>query len=107
MLGPAAPGHAPDAGSPEDGPTATSSSELFLRAATGLINAEGYHGASVERISSKLNVSKGAFYHHNETKDELVVACFQRTFDIMWRAIHAAERAGGLASRCWPAPPPL
>ena len=52
-------------------------------------------GASVERISARLNVSKGAFYHHNETKDELVVACFERTFDIMWRAIHAAERAGG------------
>ena len=74
---------------------AISSSELFLRAATGLINEEGYHGASVERISAKLNVSKGAFYHHNETKDELVVACFQRTFETMWRAIHAAEQAGG------------
>ena len=24
-----------------------------------------------------------------------MVACFQRTFDIMWAAIHAAERAGG------------
>ena len=78
-----------------DDPTAAASSELFLRAATQLINEEGYHGASVERISAKLNVSKGAFYHHNETKDELVLACFQRTFDIMWRAIHAAEQAGG------------
>ncbi|HEX7943699.1 MAG TPA: TetR/AcrR family transcriptional regulator [Phenylobacterium sp.] len=78
-----------------DDPTATASSALFLKAATQLINEEGYHGASVERISAKLNVSKGAFYHHNETKDELVVACFQRTFEIMWRAIHAAERAGG------------
>lgn len=75
--------------------SATPSSELFLRAATQLINEEGYHGASVERISARLNFSKGAFYHHNETKDELVLACFERTFDIMWRAIHAAERAGG------------
>jgi AcrR family transcriptional regulator len=71
------------------------SPELFLRAATQLINDEGYHGASVERISAKLNVSKGAFYHHNETKDELVEACFQRTFDLMWRAIREAEAAGG------------
>jgi AcrR family transcriptional regulator len=78
-----------------EGPAAAPSSEAFLRAATRLINDEGYHGASVERISGRLNVSKGAFYHHNETKDELVVACFQRTFDMMWRAIHAAERAGG------------
>lgn len=80
---------------PADGPNARASSEQFLRAATCLINEEGYHGASVERISARLNVSKGAFYHHNETKDELVFACFQRTFDIMWRAIHAAEQAGG------------
>jgi AcrR family transcriptional regulator len=78
-----------------DGRTARSSPELFLRAATQLINDEGYHGASVERISAKLNVSKGAFYHHNETKDELVEACFQRTFDLMWRAIREAEAAGG------------
>jgi AcrR family transcriptional regulator len=76
-------------------PAAGASPELFLTSATQLINEEGYHGASVERISARLNVSKGAFYHHNETKDELVVACFQRTFDIMWRAIHAAEAAGG------------
>ena len=79
----------------DDDPSAEASPELFLRAATGLINEEGYHGASVERISARLNVSKGAFYHHNETKDELVVACFRRTCDIMWRAIRAAEAEGG------------
>lgn len=72
-----------------------SSSELFLKAATQLINDEGYHGASVERISARLNVSKGAFYHHNATKDDLVVACFERTFDLMWRAIRAAEAQAG------------
>lgn len=73
------------------------SSELYLRAATQLINDEGYHGASVERISAKINVSKGAFYHHNETKDELVVACFQRTFDLMWLAVREAEAHRGSA----------
>jgi AcrR family transcriptional regulator len=79
----------------DDDPSAAASAELFLRAATELINEEGYHGASVERISARLNVSKGAFYHHNETKDELVLACFQRTCEIMWRAIRAAEADGG------------
>jgi AcrR family transcriptional regulator len=79
-----------------DGDTGRSaSSEMFLRAATKLINAEGYHGASVDRISAELKVSKGSFYHHNETKDDLVVACFQRTFNLMWRAIWAAEAQGG------------
>lgn len=79
----------------EDDGAALSSSEQFLRAATQLINEEGYHGASVERISAKLNVSKGAFYHHIHAKDDLVEACFQRTLDIIWRAIHEAERGGG------------
>lgn len=66
------------------------SQESFLRAATELINANGYRGASVDRISAALNVTKGAFYHHNDTKDGLVVACFERTFGVMRRAQNAA-----------------
>lgn len=95
---------APDAGWPrfavprlarDPPPPARAASEQFLRAATELLNDEGYHGASVERISGRLRVSKGAFYHHNQTKDDLVVACFERTFETMWRAIRAAETEGG------------
>ena len=66
-------------------------SEQFLRAATTLINEEGYLGASVEKISARLNVTKGAFYHHNDTKDDLVQACFQRTFQVMRQTIRRAE----------------
>jgi AcrR family transcriptional regulator len=66
-------------------------SEQFLRAATALINEEGYLGASVEKISARLNVTKGAFYHHNDTKDDLVQACFQRTFEVMRQTIRRAE----------------
>lgn len=60
--------------------------ERFLSAATELVNEHGYRGASVDRISARLNVTKGSFYHHNETKDDLVVACFRHTFEIMRRA---------------------
>ncbi|MDB5474973.1 MAG: transcriptional regulator, TetR family [Phenylobacterium sp.] len=59
--------------------------ETFLIAATQLINARGYRGASVDKISAALQVTKGSFYHHNEAKDDLVVACFERTFEIMRR----------------------
>lgn len=55
----------------------------FLRTATLLINEQGYRGASVEKISSHLNVTKGAFYHHNENKGDLVAECFERTFSII------------------------
>jgi AcrR family transcriptional regulator len=61
------------------------SRETFLIAATKLINARGYRGASVDKISAALQVTKGSFYHHNDAKDDLVVACFERTFEIMRR----------------------
>jgi AcrR family transcriptional regulator len=59
------------------------STETFLVAATRVINQKGYRGASVEDISAELNVTKGSFYHHNDAKDDLVIACFERTFAIM------------------------
>jgi AcrR family transcriptional regulator len=55
--------------------------ERFLIAATDLINEQGYHGASVDKISARLNVTKGSFYYHNADKDELILACFERTLE--------------------------
>jgi AcrR family transcriptional regulator len=76
------------------GPQAASR-ETFLVAATRLINREGYRGASVEKISAALQVTKGSFYHHNEAKDDLVVQCFERTYEIMRRTQSAAMRLPG------------
>ncbi len=75
------------------------SQESFLRAATDLINEQGYRGAAVDRISATLKVTKGAFYHHNETRDQLVVACFERTFGIVREAQDRAmgQEMDGLA----------
>ena len=53
----------------------------FLRAATVMINERGYRGASVNRIAEALNVTKGSFYHHHDAKDDLVLKCFQRSYD--------------------------
>ncbi|MCD6071511.1 MAG: TetR/AcrR family transcriptional regulator [Microvirga sp.] len=70
------------------------SPEAFLRSATILINEQGYRGASVEKISARLNVTKGSFYHHNDNKDDLVTACFERTFAVMRQVQQAAEADG-------------
>jgi len=67
------------------------SHETFLIAATRLINRKGYRGASVEDISAELNVTKGSFYHHNDAKDDLVAACFERTFGVL-RGVQFAAR---------------
>lgn len=69
--------------------------EAFLRVATRLINDEGYRGASVDKIAAELNVTKGAFYHHMETKSELISRCFDRTCEVMERAQEIAADAGG------------
>jgi len=76
------------------------SRETFLMAATRLINARGYRGASVDKISAALQVTKGSFYHHNDAKDDLVVACFGRTFEVMRRVqALAAELPGDAWTR--------
>jgi AcrR family transcriptional regulator len=70
------------------------SPEAFLRSATILINEQGYRGASVEKISARLHVTKGSFYHHNDNKDDLVAACFERTFAVIRQVQRAAEAEG-------------
>lgn len=72
-------------------PSGETAKEMFLRAATELINEKGYHGASVDRISARLSMTKGAFYHHIATKDDLILACFERTLDIVRQTIPVAE----------------
>jgi AcrR family transcriptional regulator len=64
--------------------------ETFLQAATLLVNDHGYLGASVQKISEHLNLTKGAFYHHLDNKDDLIVFCFRRTLDILKRTLSDA-----------------
>ncbi len=78
----------------EGAPPESAAQETFLIAATQLINERGYRGASVEKISERLNVTKGSFYYHHDAKDDLVVACFNRSFDTM-RRIQRAVLAQG------------
>jgi AcrR family transcriptional regulator len=59
-----------------------------------LINREGYIGASVEKIAAELGVSTGSFYHHLENKDDLVLACFDRSYALIEAAQARADTAG-------------
>jgi AcrR family transcriptional regulator len=70
-------------------------SEAFLRAATALVNEQGYRGASVDKISARINVTKGSFYHHNDNKHDLISECFDRTFAVVRRALSLAEDSPG------------
>jgi AcrR family transcriptional regulator len=71
---------------------ASDSASTFLRAASEMINDRGYRGASVDSIAESLDLTKGSFYHHYESKEELVYACFERTFAIIEEVM--AESSG-------------
>ncbi|WP_439814821.1 TetR/AcrR family transcriptional regulator [Zavarzinia sp. CC-PAN008] len=64
--------------------------DAFFEAATAVINEHGYHGASVDKIAARANATKGAFYHHHEAKDDVVVECFRRTLSVFRRSQNAA-----------------
>ncbi len=76
-------------------PQADAAIEPFLRAASMLVNEHGYRGASVDMISAQLNVTKGSFYHHNDHKEDLILACFDRTFAVIRRAQELAQSVQG------------
>ncbi len=67
--------------------------EPFLKAATSLINDIGYRGASVDKIAEQLDVTKGSFYHHYKSKDEVGLACFKRSFGVIQGAINQSKNA--------------
>ena len=62
---------------------------------TFLVNEQGYHGASVDKVSARLKLAKGAFYHHNDNKQDLISACFERTFSVVRQALGLAENGAG------------
>jgi AcrR family transcriptional regulator len=82
---------------PADGTADDGTADAFLRAATALVNEQGYRGASVDRISARLHVTKGSFYHHNDNKHDLISACFDRSFAVLGHTLRAAAQAPGPA----------
>lgn len=69
--------------------------DRFLGVATRLINERGYRGTSVELIAAQLHVTKGSFYHHLDAKDDLVLACFERSLQTLAETLDAALAAPG------------
>lgn len=68
--------------------------ERLLDAARDVLAREGIHGASVEHICEHAGFSRGAFYSNFSSKDELVLALFQREFaDLMGRLEEAVDPA--------------
>jgi AcrR family transcriptional regulator len=57
---------------------ATQTKESILQAAEHLFAVHGYEATSVSMICDAAGVSKGAFYHHYETKQSIFLELMQR-----------------------------
>lgn len=54
--------------------TRTSARTKILRSALSMIRAKGYAATSVDDLCSAAGVTKGAFFHHFKSKEDLAVA---------------------------------
>jgi TetR/AcrR family transcriptional repressor of nem operon len=60
----------------------TGTRQKLLAAALSLVRAKGYSSTSVDELCAHAGVTKGAFFHHFQSKDALAVAAAQH-----WSAI--------------------
>src|SRR3546814_13833935 len=61
------------------------------------MNEVGYRGTSIDRIAAELNLTKGSFYHHLPTKDELILQCFRNRYQRLRDLREQARKAGPAA----------
>lgn len=78
-------------GSVQDG---VETRERLLRAAVDLYSAKGFAGASMQDVVRRAGVTKGAFYHHFESKAHLIQAIHNRFVDLQIGDITAIVQKG-------------
>jgi TetR/AcrR family transcriptional repressor of nem operon len=57
--------------------------EYIIQQAAEIFNQQGYFGSSVSDIMRETGLRKGGIYNHFESKDDLVVASFEYSIDLM------------------------
>ena len=65
--------------------------EAFARVGSKLFSRRGIAGVSLDEIALEMDATKGALYHHFDSKPEFVAFCYARAFDIYERIMDAAE----------------
>ncbi len=75
--------------SPSSEPSIPKTRERILRAAMELFRKHGFHNTSVARILKSANITKGGFYFHFKSKEELGIAVLERTRDFWMQNVIA------------------
>lgn len=63
----------------------------IIESAIKLFSARGYNAASVDDVCEEAGISKGAFYHHFESKQALFLALLDRWLQTIDNAIEASK----------------
>ncbi len=81
-------------------PKAKVTGTKILDAALGLFRTKGFDDTTMRDIAAKAGVANGAAYYYYPSKDAIVMAFYQRTFDEMRPKIQKMlEAPGGLEGR--------
>lgn len=76
--------------------------ETLVDAAARVFSEQGYKGATVDAILAEAGLSKGAFYHHFRTKDDLVLAVLaervERPIQDLIERLQAADPEDNMSS---------
>ncbi len=73
-------------------PAATDSRRDILRTAARLFQERGYEATSMQDVASALNLSKGALYHHFQSKDEILFEIMNHGLDIFEEEVLSVVR---------------
>lgn len=60
---------------------------LILKAAEDVLMEKGYHETSVDEIAARVGIAKGTVYLHFPSKEDLVVAIFERDMQQLLQSI--------------------
>jgi len=66
----------------------------IVKAGLKLFGANGYHGSSVGDIAKAAGITKGAYYHHFQSKEDLLLLIHQEYADYQLKAMQAVLAEG-------------
>ena len=70
-----------------------------MESAIKLFSSRGYNASSVDDICKDAGISKGAFYHHFESKQMLFLALLDGWLQFIDNAIEASKEIGRASCR--------
>lgn len=68
--------------------------EALLRAAMAAFHRQGFHETSLDEIAQRLGVTRAALYYYFQSKNDLLVACFERAMQLARDSLAKAKRDG-------------